>query len=375
MKSREICHVSTVHPWNDNRIFEKMVLGLSARGWSVTYLAVESSEIARACHPGVRFVSLGHEPGWRGRLARNVAALRYLWRTAPGILHFHDPELMIVGWLAKLRGWQVVYDVHEDTVLAIDVKHYLPSALRLPARWAARLAEWVASRTFTVVLAEKVYQRRFPRGTPILNYPIHSTDCGAREQGASIGAAPFKLIYTGTVSEERGAELFGALLRALPDCELHVLGRCDQALLRKIAQETEDVSPRLHLRATPRGAPYGEISTAYREGGWAFGLALFPRTEHYYEKELTKFFEYMQFGIPILCSNFPVWRSLVEGNGAGVAVDPENLEVDLKKMRALLESPERWLAARAAAFRAGRRFSWETQLDRLESVYSGLTHV
>lgn len=374
MTRRAVFQVSTVHPWNDNRIFEKTVLGLAGRGWPVTYLAVESSEFPRDRYPAVKFMGLGCAPGWRGRLARNAAALRYLWSTPPSILHFHDPELMIVGLLLKLRGWQVVYDVHEDSLLSIEVKHYLPGAVRPLVRCAVLLLERLASRTFAIVLAERAYRRRFPGGIPILNYPRHSAEHRANQAAEHLGSPPYKLIYTGTVSEERGAGLFGELLRALPECELHVLGRCDEPLRLRIAAETADVAARLHLHATPRGVPYEEIAAAYCAGGWALGVAVFPRTDHYYEKELTKFFEYMQFGIPILCSDFPVWRALVEGNGAGVTVDPDHLRRDLGRARTLLESSERWLATRAAALRVARRFSWDTQLDALERLYGGLAY-
>ena len=45
---------------------------------------------------------------------------------------------------------------------------------------------------------------------------------------------------------------------------------------------------------------------------WTAGIAIFPFTEHYYEKELTKFFEYMVAGLPVVLSHFPTWRALVE---------------------------------------------------------------
>ena len=57
---------------------------------------------------------------------------------------------------------------------------------------------------------------------------------------------------------------------------------------------------------------------------WTAGLALFPDTPHYREKELTKFFEYMAAGLPIICSDFPVWRELVERHRLGLCVDPED---------------------------------------------------
>src|SRR5690625_6021755 len=55
---------------------------------------------------------------------------------------------------------------------------------------------------------------------------------------------------------------------------------------------------------------------------WLAGIALFPPTEHYMKKELTKFFEYMNAGLPIICSHFPQWKTFIDKYNCGIAVDP-----------------------------------------------------
>src|SRR5699024_6134465 len=53
-------------------------------------------------------------------------------------------------------------------------------------------------------------------------------------------------------------------------------------------------------------------------------LVKFTTTEHYMEKELTKFFEYMYAGLPMIVSDFPKWKEFVEKHQCGIAVKYNN---------------------------------------------------
>src|SRR5690606_8325565 len=83
-----------------------------------------------------------------------------------------------------------------------------------------------------------------------------------------------------------------------------------------------------------------EIEAMYHKYHWLAGIALFPPTEHYMKKELTKFFEYMNAGLPIICSNFPVWKKFVEKYECGIAVDPYDDEEIKKAINTLRNDPQ-----------------------------------
>ncbi|RYG53158.1 glycosyltransferase, partial [bacterium] len=92
---------------------------------------------------------------------------------------------------------------------------------------------------------------------------------------------------------------------------------------------------------------------------WTAGLSIFPYSEHYYEKELTKFFEYMAAGLPMIVSDFPNWRAIVESSECGFAVDPARLDEAVDRINWLQANP----ATRQAIGANGReavetRYSW-----------------
>ena len=46
------------------------------------------------------------------------------------LYHIHDPELLTAGYLLRLRGKKVIYDIHEDLPRQIFGKSYLRPYLR-----------------------------------------------------------------------------------------------------------------------------------------------------------------------------------------------------------------------------------------------------
>ena len=107
------------------RIFHKECKSLAALGHDVGLIACHDRD---EVIDGVRIVAIDRP---RDRLDRIVRVGWRLYRAAvrerAEVYHFHDPELLWVGALLRLRGVRVIYDVHEDVSKQIMSKHWIPA--------------------------------------------------------------------------------------------------------------------------------------------------------------------------------------------------------------------------------------------------------
>jgi glycosyltransferase involved in cell wall biosynthesis len=54
------------------------------------------------------------------------------------------------------------------------------------------------------------------------------------------------------------------------------------------------------------------------------GLVTFLPYPNHIHAQPNKIFEYMASGLPVIGSNFPLWKEIIEENNCGICVNPEN---------------------------------------------------
>lgn len=366
MKIPKACHVTSVHQPFDTRIFHKECRSLADAGYEVVLIVPHTrSEV-------VQGITIRAIPRARSRLVRMSLTAFKAYRAAvherAQIYHLHDPELLIFGLLLRLQGATVVYDVHEDYTSSVKQRYNLPQWLKSLLSSAIALGEPLLARPMKVVIAERYYRRRFPDSVEVLNYPLVDRlgQCGAYS-----GPKPLHLLYTGEVSEDRGALIYAQMVRDFAELEITLVGRCSADLAERMRTIAGPGAIRLHLECSEQRVAYERILEAYQKQTWLAGIAIFPPTQHYVEKELTKFFEYMAVGLPIICSNFPVWRQLMEESGAGLCVNPNNIYDIIQAVRFLAKNPHyAQLLSDQGTQAISNRYQWKTQADQLLAFYA-----
>lgn len=365
-KRRRVCHISSVHRPEDNRVHYKECASLAEAGWDVT-LIVPHAERARSA-PGVSLVSV---PAPQSRTKRILYTTRQVIRAAmalhPDIIHFHDPELL--PWLALLRpkGVKLIYDVHEDAAATVEYKGYIPRGFRRPLARALRWIEWRGiERMDGVVAATPFIGSLMTRGaTPVSvvqNFPrLEEIPAIASVERNSAR----RVIYVGRITEPRGAFNMLSMLERLPsDVRLDLVGDYAPAVLESRLRE-HPAWARVDAHGYQDRPKVAELTARA-----SVGLILLHPERNYLDSYPTKLFEYMAASLPVVASDFPLWRSIVDDAGCGLLVDPMDPIACAAAVARLLDDH----AVACEMGRSGRsavegKFNWGEEAVKLARFY------
>ena len=364
-----VVHLTSLHAPDDVRIFVKECRTLAAAGHEVHLVAPAA---ALELRDGVRLHPLTGavaEPGVRKLAGRLSAAWRSARALRADVYHLHEPELIPLAVLLRAAGNRVVYDAHEETPLEVRALHRSAAVGGLLAL-AWRAAERVCgAAAHGIVAATPSIARRFPERKTVVarNYP--AADEAERFRGPPHEGRPHDVVYLGGVSAIRGArEIVAAIERVRdPDARLVIAGVMQPAALRSELEREAGWA-----RVDFRGWLSREGVAATLRDARIGLLTLHPVAAHL-ESLPVKLFEYMAAGVPVVASDFPLWRQIVGGSGCGVLVDPLDAGAIAAAVDGLLGDP----AAAAELGARGRtafaeRYSWRTEAAELLALYGRL---
>jgi glycosyltransferase involved in cell wall biosynthesis len=102
----------------------------------------------------------------------------------------------------------------------------------------------------------------------------------------------------------------------------------------------------------------------------AVGLVCNQPVHDYHLAQPNKLFEYMSAGLPVIASDFQLWKKVVEGNACGLTVDPTDPQKIATAIDYLLGRPDLREEMGENARRAVlEHYNWKQESQKLFDLY------
>ena len=360
-----IAHLTSAHPRNDTRIFMKQCRTLAACGYDVTLVVADDE--GDDYKDGVTIADVGRLPG---RLNRIFRTTRRVFDKAVAldadIYQLHDPELIPIGLKLKRLGKKVIFDSHEDVPAQLLDKPYLdPMSLRVLSGAVAIYERFACHQFDGIIGATPFIRDKFllinPQTVDVNNFPL----IGELDTAVQWANKRDEICYVGGIDAIRGAhEIVRACELIRSPTRLNLVGRFSESALEA------------RVKAYPGWERVNELGFLDRSGvrnvlsRSVAGLVTSHPIGNFLDGLPVKMFEYMAAGIPVIASNIPSWRDIIQGNGCGVCVDPLDPTAIAGAIDYLVMNPE-------TAKRMGEngkkavmeKYNWPVQATKLTDFY------
>jgi glycosyltransferase involved in cell wall biosynthesis len=383
-RPKRVCFLSTLHPLDDKRAYEKEAKALKAAGYEVLHIGRgfirQGAKIEDFADAGITLIP--HSSDKRsvvGRLMdlpRLFAAAR---KVRADVYHCNEPDSWLVGIALKYAtGSKVVFDVHEHypSIMAND---WLPQRLSFFKPFASSLMKaylyLLTPLTDLLVYAKRTVAPDFPakaEKTVLVINTVRLGDLVARQRPTVRADDRLTLVHIGATGRYRGWPQLLESLRYVPSLNtlrFHFIGtNCDQDPLeftRTIKQQQLEqlfsFSPQLQF-----GKAYDHLLSS------DIGLILFqPGPLNHTYAMPHKLFDYMLAGIPVIAPDFAIEvAEIVRETQCGILVDPSNPKQIADAINLLVQNKElreqMGAAGRAAVL---NRYNWDFEAKLLCAAY------
>lgn len=291
--------------------------------------------------------------------------LRYCLKHRPDCVNCHSLPVLPIGVAVKLlTGARLVYDAHELETEAAGTRGLRQVLSRLVEKAC------LAAVDLLVVVSpgiESWYRERygFTRTVTVLNAPAYRAPArqgNALRESLAIGEAETIVLYQGVLGSGRGVEELVAAAPLLRDAgyALVFMGYGPMAdTLKAQAHTSGDFY--FHPAVSP------ETLLTYTSSA-DIGVCLIQDSCLSYHLCLpNKLFEYIMAGLPVLASDLPEMRNVIEQGEVGTCIGAWDPPAVLDAVRQA--AGMRGAGLRARLDRVARAHSWEVQEERLVAAY------
>jgi glycosyltransferase involved in cell wall biosynthesis len=377
-KKSHVVFITSGHSPFSSRLFHKELKSLKKVYDRVTIIAPYDKP--RETIENVRIIGIKKYKSRYNRWSSLSALYRKASEADPDIIHCHEPDSLFVAYLLKRKypTIKAIYDCHEFHPESFTEN--FPPFIRCFAKILIEGFEnFLITKINAVITVNQILAKRFEKYNPSVivlpNYPVLDISSNIRGERELISSDEIRLIYVGTLSEDRGLTRMFEMLTMLPpsvNLRLVLIGKFSSSIEeRQFGESLKKYG--FGRRVEYMGyLPHEKVIMHLRDAD--IGLFLVNERERYKWAEPIKYFEYSLSGLPIVISDLPATRALIENNKNGILVIPDSALDAANAVKYLFENPVR---AKEIGERGRKavleRYNWEFIEPRLFDLYDTLT--
>lgn len=371
---KKICILAPSHTYLDVRVFDKEAHSLINEGYNVVLITQHAKD---ENIDGIYIISLKKPKNRFYRMfLLNLKVSILAIKQKADIYHIHSPELLLSGIFFKyFFKSKIIYDVHEDFPQAITSKYWIPKILRFFVSSIFNFFEKWFSKKYDYIIAawpqieEKFRNAGISKVGTVTNY-AYLKNFDLKFQKPLLRSADNKIVYMGILSKIRGIKEVVQALKYLRvyNIKLVLIGRFDEKKFE------EDLVKTKEWNFVEYKGWFPDIQDGYRELLKAdIGIDCSYPEPNRINAIVNKTFEYMAAGLPIIISEFPLWKKVVDENKCGLTVNPLRPKEIADAIRWMFDHPKQMKEMGDNGKKAViEKYNWENESKKLLKIYEAL---
>lgn len=337
---KKVVHLTSAHSRYDDRILWRECRSLCERGYDVT-LIVNDAQENETLDSGIKILSTGFVPrGRRQRMTTGVSKVYELGVAQDAdVYHLHDPELLRIALRLKQKRKKVIFDSHEFYGEQIKSREYIPTIVRSFIAGSYHVYETYVCKRLDGVIVPALYDGKETFSGRAKRI-AHVNNCPRRSEYGTTTIPAYAerkgVCYSGGLSENRGiTNLVEAGKKA--GAKILLAGRFSSTAYEKQILDgasSDEVEYIGYINSRE------DVFSFYAHCAIGVGLLIDDGQYGKMEGLPTKVYEYMAAEMPVLISDFPYNRKIIEKHRFGLVANPTDVEDIAAKTTWLLEHPK-----------------------------------
>ena len=356
---------------NDIRVFHKECVSLVKAGYDVTMVCpnAENKEVQGVHIRGVKYEE-------QGDFARFTKLPKVLYEKAleidADIYHFNDPASIKYGALLKKAGKKVIFDAFEDhPSMWMNRGTGLKGLILKGIGYIYKHYELAQCKKFDAVLVCYHWTKdRIGKVNKnvelVLNFPI--IDKKAIKERPLRTTDFVKLCYAGTIADAWNIPTVIEAIDKVEDACFNLAGWASDELMARMKSQKGWNKVTFYGKLTKDEV----IEKVYDKSD--IGVALYHYSPLCHGKvgnmSNNKLFEYLLMGMPVICTDFDLWKNVVADTHSGICVNPSDSQAIADAIKYIQTHPKEACEMGKNGQRAVlEKYNWESQEEILLDVY------